>query len=324
MGTSIQADFPLTFGTLKTGFFLNEGFNTTGEVILCELSVPNKYKNPTAYLIDEGWVEASSPSPQTKKHKYDGGVLYIIAGSEGLTGAGILAAKSAWSTGLGAVVLITPKGLLEIYEKQLAQIIKKPVGGTNDVFFSETHLERVKEILNEKPGKLLIGPGLGRNPETIRFTHKLLQDYQGDTIIDADALFALSELEELTKPTSANWLLTPHPGELRTLTNKDVKFDHERLDVVKALTTEKNITILSKGMPGIVGTENGKFYITGYDTRAFTRAGFGDVLAGKVSAYWLISKSPDIACFKALLDGKDKANNYYSSHSDVLEPIDII
>ncbi|MDZ7808555.1 MAG: NAD(P)H-hydrate epimerase [Gracilimonas sp.] len=324
MGAAVQADYTLTFGALKTGFYLNDGFDTTGEVILCELSFPNKYKKASAYLIDKHWVESDGPTQQIRDHKYDGGVLYIIAGSEGLTGAGILSARSAWSAGLGAVVLITPKGLLEIYEKQLEQIIKKPVGDQEDILFKESHLKKVQEILNEKPGKLLIGPGLGRNSETIRFTQKLLADYQGDAIIDADALFALSELNELTKPKSAKWILTPHPGELKTLANKDVKSDHERLNSVKSLSAEYNITILSKGMPGIVGTENGKAYITGYDTRVFTRAGFGDVLAGKVSANWLISQSPEIACFKALLDGKDKANNYYSSHSGVLEPIDII
>ena len=57
-------------------------------------------------------------------HKYEHGVVYIIAGSEGLTGAAILSALSAWNTGVGAVILITPKGLLPIYEKHLIHIIK--------------------------------------------------------------------------------------------------------------------------------------------------------------------------------------------------------
>lgn len=324
MGSVVQADCTLTFGALKTGFYLNEGFDTTGEVILCELSFPNKYKQASACLIDQQWVDQNTSSQKSREHKYDGGVLYIIAGSEGLTGAGILAARSAWATGLGAVVLITPKGLLQIYEKQLEQIIKKPVGNKGDVHFRDSHFGTVKDILSEKPGKLLIGPGLGRDPETISFTQNLLSDYTGDAIIDADALFALSELKSFSKPNTANWIITPHPGELETLTNEDLKHDHERLKTVKKLAAEKNITILSKGMPGIIGTENGEIYITGYDTRSFTRAGFGDVLAGKVSAYWLISQNPDIACFRALLDGKTKAFNYYSSHSGVLEPIDII
>lgn len=324
MGSAVQTDFTLSFGALKTGFFLNEGFDTTGEIILCELSFPNKYKEPEAYLIDWDWVEANSPSPKPKGHKYDGGVLYIIAGSEGLTGAGIMAAKSAWKTGLGAVVLITPKGLLEIFEKQLVQIIKKPVGDIGDLYFKESHFEKVLNILNEKPGKLLIGPGLGRQEETIKFTQKILQEFEGDSVIDADALFALSQLDSWERPGSSNWILTPHPGELKSLFNEEVSDDLERMKLTSLKAKAEKIIILSKGMPSIVGTESGDSYLTGYDTRIFSRAGFGDILAGKTAAYWLKFSSNELACFYALLDGFEKSQQYYAANSGSLEPIDII
>ncbi|MGN8224665.1 NAD(P)H-hydrate epimerase [Gracilimonas sp. BCB1] len=324
LGTAVQTDFTLSFGTLKTGFYLNQGFDTAGEVILCELSFPNKFKKPTAALIDRSWVEAASPSPKKQKHKYEGGVLYIIAGSEGLTGAGILAAKSAWSAGLGAVILITPKGLLEIYEKQLVQIIKKPVGGPDDGYFKEEHGEHVLNIIAEKPGKVLIGPGLGRHQETIRFTQHILQHFEGDVIIDADALFALSNMEDRKKPEGSKWIFTPHPGELKTLFNQEVQDDFDRLNLTKEKAREEKITILSKGMPTIVGTETGDAYLTGYETRIFSRAGFGDVLAGKVGAYWLKYSSSELACFYGLLDGFQKAQQYFVENSGSLAPIDII
>lgn len=324
LGLAVQADYTLSFGALKTGFFLNEGFDAVGEVILCELSFPNKYKTPDAYLIDRDWVEANSSTPQQRKHKYDGGVLYIIAGSEGLTGAGILAAKSAWKTGLGAVVLITPKGLLEIYEKQLEQIIKKPVGDSDDVYFRESHYEEVLKLLDEKPGKLLIGPGLGRQEETIRFTQKILQKFEGDSVIDADALFALSQLDKWERPGSSNWILTPHPGELKSLLSTDVNDDYDRMIRSSKKARDEQLTILSKGMPSIVGTESGVLYLTGYDTRIFSRAGFGDVLAGKIGASWLQFSSVEMACFNALLDGFKKVQQYYEANSGSLEPIDII
>lgn len=324
LGTVVQADFTLSFGALKTGFYLNQGFDTSGEVILCELSFPNKYKKPSATLIDKDWVDAVSPPSQKPKHKYEGGVLYIIAGSEGLTGAGILAAKSAWETGLGAVVLITPKGLLEIYEKQLVQIIKKPVGDRNEVYFKEEHVEQVLDIIAEKPGKILIGPGLGRQQETIRFTQSILRNFEGDVLIDADALFALSKMETRKRHEGSNWVLTPHPGELKTLFNQEVHDDFDRLNLTKQKAREEKITLLSKGMPSIVGTQTGDAYLTGYETRIFARAGFGDVLAGKVGAYWLKYSSSELACFYGLLDGFQKAQQYFVENSGSLAPIDII
>jgi NAD(P)H-hydrate epimerase len=324
LGTAVQADFTLSFGALKTGFYLNQGFDTTGEVILCELSFPNKYKNPAAVLIDRSWVEAASPAPKKQKHKYDGGVLYIITGSEGLTGAGILAAKSAWSAGIGAVILITPKGLLEIYEKQLVQIIKRPVGDRDDVYFKESHIEQVLDVITEKPGKVLIGPGLGRQQETILFTQNVLSNFEGDVLIDADALFALSKMGHRKRPDGSEWILTPHPGELKTLFNQDVNDDFDRLNLTKEKALEEKVTILSKGMPSVVGTETGDAYLTGYETRIFSRAGFGDVLAGKVGAYWLKYSSSELACFYGLLDGFQKAKPYLVENSGSLAPIDII
>ncbi|MBD3616771.1 MAG: NAD(P)H-hydrate epimerase [Gracilimonas sp.] len=324
LGVAVRADFTLSFGALKTGFYLNMGYDCTGEVILCELSFPNKYKNPTAYLIDQSWVEANTPSPRKNKHKYDGGVLYVIAGSEGLTGAGILAAKSGWATGLGAVVLITPKGLLEIYEKQLVQIIKKPVGDKEDLFFKKSHLKKTLEILREKPGKLLIGPGLGRQKETIRFVQNILQEFKGDAVIDADALFALSKMDGWEKPKSANWILTPHPGEFESLLHEKLSDGFNRLKLSAEKAKEHKITLLSKGMPTMVGTESGDIYLTGYDTQIFSRAGFGDVLAGKVGAFWLTYSTAESACFHALLDGLEKSQQYFAQESGSLEPIDII
>lgn len=324
MGDAVKADFTLTFGALKAGFYLNDGFELSGEIILCELPFPNHYKEKAAYLIDEAWTNSSAKKESQRSHKYDGGVLYVIAGSQGLTGAAVLACKSAWATGIGAVVLITPKGLLNIYEKNLIQIIKKPVGTDEDVAFSEKHLDKVQKILSEKPGKLLFGPGLGREPETMTFVQQLLSDYEGDCIIDADAIFALSQNEGWEKPSKANWIITPHPGELKTLLDSDISDDFDRLLQVTKFAKEKGITILSKGFPGIIGTTSGDAYLTGYDTRIFSRAGFGDVLAGKVSAFLLKNNNPNMASIEALLDGKNKAFAYSDSEKKYVEPIDLI
>lgn len=324
MGTVVQADFTLTFGTLKTGFYLNKGFDVSGEVVLCDLPFPNKYRKAAANLIDRSWVDANSADPKKQKHKYEGGVLYVIAGSEGLTGAAILVAKSAWSAGLGAVIIITPKGLLEIYEKNLVQIIKKPVGNATDFYFRESHLQEVQDILAEKPGKLVIGPGLGRKKETINFTQQLLKSYEGDAVIDADALFALSKSKDWQRPKSSSWILTPHPGELHSLLDSDVSDGYERMIQVSKSSKEKEVFMLSKGLPSILGTVSGDIYLTGYDTRIFSRAGFGDVMAGKIGAFWLKFNFPDLACLHALLNGYEKSIQYFESNSGSLEPLNII
>lgn len=320
LGNAVKANFTITFGALKPGFYLNDGINYSGEIVLCELPFPNHYRENTAYLLDENWV--SSNNDAIRNHKYDGGVLYIIAGSEGLTGAAVLAAKSAWNTGIGAVILITPKGLLPIYEKNLIQIIKKPVGSNSCTQFSKQHLPEIEQLISEKPGIVLIGPGLGRSDVTIEFAQHFLGNFKGNCVIDADALFALS-LKKIDKPEHASWILTPHPGELTTLLDDEVSDDFERFKQTSTFSKSINSTVVSKGYPTIVTDSKGNAFFTSYDTRIFSRAGFGDVLAGNIAANYLLLKNSNLACFTALLHGKHKADQFLATKPQI-EPLDLI
>lgn len=168
MGTTITATTTFTFGGRKLGLYLNNGPEKAGTIHYCELPFPNAFKEECkTFLLDEKWVQFDRPIPN--RHKYNSGVLYIIAGSEGLSGAAIMAARSAWAEGLGAVILICPKGMLSIYEQTLPSIIKKPIGDRNDLYFKDNHSNKVLEILSEKEGTLLLGPGLGREQSTVDF-----------------------------------------------------------------------------------------------------------------------------------------------------------
>jgi NAD(P)H-hydrate epimerase len=323
MGCAITADRTFGFGSRKQGFYLNEGPSLTGTVDYCELPFPNKYKSPcTNFLLDDDWISIDPPKPG--KHKYDSGILYIVAGSEGLTGAAMMAAQSAWAEGLGAVILICPRGILNVYEQNLPSIIKKPVGSRDDYFFSKTHVGSVLEIIREKEGKVLLGPGLGRDESTVEFVGAFLSKNSSDTVIDADGLWCLAQRSEWKKPEQSNWILTPHPGELSQLTNQEISSDEQRLNIIHQFAEEHKLTVLSKGMPGIVGTPSGKCYLTNYNTRYFARAGTGDVLAGKIGAFSALGHSPDISCAMGLLRGKQKLNNHLQNTEGLPEPKDFI
>lgn len=323
MGNVIKVSRTFTFGGRKQGFYLNDGPSATGTIDYCELPFPNAYKSKCkTFVLDSDWVP--SPSKTPGNHKYDSGVLHIVAGSEGLTGAAIMAAKSAWAEGLGAVILICPRGLLPVYEQNLPSIIKKPVGNKNDYYFKEEHAEQVQKVIQEKESSMLLGPGLGRNAGTISFVEQLLTKTKTDTIIDADGLWCLSQLEQWPKTEHSNWIVTPHPGELKNLTEDEITDGHQRLEAVRKLSQEKSTTILSKGMPGIIGTPSGKYYLTNYNTNYFSRAGSGDVLAGKVSAFSALGLAADISCAAALLDGRQKLVKLLANSREIPEPTDFI
>lgn len=323
MGTAVQADQTFAFGGQKQGFYLNDGPSSTGKITYCELPFPNRYKSECqTFLLDQSWVQAKPQQPG--HHKYASGVLYIIAGSEGLTGAAVLAAKSAWAEGLGAVILITPRGLLSVYEHNLPSIIKKPVGESSDNHFTKDHLPEVLQIVQTKKGAVLLGPGLGRKEETTLFTNHFLAQNTKDIVIDADGLWSLAQSDQWNKPEQSQWVLTPHPGELNRLGDKVVEDSYERLNFARKLSSAHKITVLSKGEPGIIGTSSGKCYLTNYNTRYFARAGCGDVLAGKVGAHLALGNNPENSCAQALLNGKRKLDQYLQDATDLPEPKNFI
>lgn len=145
-------------------------------------------------------------------------------------------------------------------------------------------------------------------------------------MIDADALFALDEATIQQKPANTQWILTPHPGELsRLLTDSNsLDDDSNRMIQVSAFAKKHNSTILSKGYPGILASKNGEAFLTTYDSRIFARAGFGDVLAGKIGAFWLTEQNEIIASSKALLQGYQKARLVLEMGKNAPEPLDII
>ncbi len=321
MPEAVRANHTLSFGIRKLGFYLGSGPEYTGQIHPFDLSFPAHLREYTCSLLSP---ESDSYLPtihRKARHKYADRVVYIIAGSEGLTGAAIMASRSSWSSGAGAVILITPKGLLNIYEQTLPEIIKAPVGYDSDFHFKSGHLESVTEILSQKQGVLLIGPGLGRNPDTIAFTKQLLTSFKGTVLIDADALYAL---EDSGKPEESDWVLTPHPGEAAALRGKPFTDDYERINWSAEFSIQKGITLVSKGSPTFIGTKSGENYLTGYDTQIFSRAGFGDILAGSISAYIAITNDPSWSSARALLDGYRKATEIEKRTGKPLKPIDLL
>ena len=125
-------------------------------------------------------------------------------------------------------------------------------------------------------------------------------------VVDADALFALAQSGEWwtnLKPYSA--ILTPHPGEMATLTGlsrKDVQAD--RINVAKKFAAQWQQVVVLKGAFTVVASPDGRTTILPFATPALATAGTGDVLAGIIVAMLAQKLSPyDAAIAGAYLHG---------------------
>jgi len=302
-GVAVYADFTCTFGTQKIGLYINEGPDHSGIITFIDLPFPSFLRTNYITSVNEHLKSVLPEISRSARHKYESGVVHLVAGSKGLTGAAIMAAKSAWKQGAGSVILYAPEKLLSVYETTLPHAIKVPL--PNAECYLPSHSKIILERISEKPGVLLIGPGIGTKADTKDFVFRILNEYSGPAVIDADALAAWETIKEIEPDTRKNWLLTPHPGEAKKYLNLN-SLKKDPISAAAQFSAKHNLSLLLKGKPVVYISESGTPFITGYNTSPFARAGFGDVLSGTIAAIWGITGSAKWAPVYALLDGYKK------------------
>ena len=290
MGICVNATVTFMFGTRKTGLYLEYASDYTGDIQFIPLQFPSNYLHSNTYLLNRELFNSIPAANRIARHKYENGVVHVLAGSEGLTGAAITACRSAWKNGAGAVFLYAPKKLLPIYEITLPEIIKIPLGNDEDAHYKISHSEKIITQLNNKPGILLAGPGVGTVKETQNCLETVFRSYRGKAIIDADALLLWDELKVLAADEQNDWMFTPHIGEAKTYMNANFSDDLSRLSWSAKISNEHKCSMIMKGNPTFLTTPDNGSFLTEYSTHMFSKAGFGDQLAGAVAAQTIIRK----------------------------------
>ena len=123
-GAVIHADYTVTMGTLKRAHILYPGNEYCGSVRVSPIGIPGG----AADEFPAEWVTAADVKPlipvRTRiSHKGSNGYLGIIAGSQGMAGAGLLAAQGALYAGAGKISLFTPQSPAEELTGLLPEIM---------------------------------------------------------------------------------------------------------------------------------------------------------------------------------------------------------
>ncbi len=333
LGTAVHASKTLQFGLRKLGCHLGSGPALSGERTLIPLPFPNVYKKAvTIRLVDEAYDPDADlgdvrPTGRSNLHKYSNGVVHVIGGSTGLTGAPLYAGRAAWALGMGAVQLIHPHGWLSAMDLHAPELIKKPVGPAGAESFTSDDIDTTLSIINEREGVTVIGPGIGRNPGTMEFVRGVIGRSEGPIIVDADGLRALhGSFKTITDRKHPELvILTPHPGELAFLAGESFDNDFERMKLTSRVARHTGCTVLAKGNPVLVhASPENQTLLTGYDTSGFARAGFGDILAGHISAFLARGNTSLRSCENGLLHGHIKLSQIAAQGTRFPEPYDLI
>lgn len=122
-------------------------------------------------------------------------------------------------------------------------------------------------------------------------------------LIDADGLNNLS-WQDITR-IKAPFVVTPHPGELSRLINKEVdEILKAPLNLTRELSREITGVLVLKGAPTLIAHQ-GKVYINPVYDSALATAGSGDVLSGIIGGLMGMGVNvPDAALLGVYIHGE--------------------
>ena len=214
------------------------------------------------------------PDRQPDSHKGDYGKILLLCGSRGYTGAAALAAMGALRSGAGLVYLGVPESIYAIEAVKLTEAIVFPLPEENGTLCSDA-LARIYEMLPNMDA-VLIGPGLGYNPQTRLVTEAVLKSFHGPVVVDADGINVLKGHIDILRERHAPTILTPHSGEFARIGGKETP---DRLSGAMDFAQKYGCILLLKGHRTVI-TDGDRHYINTTGNPGMATGGSGDVLAG--------------------------------------------
>ncbi|MCP4482364.1 MAG: NAD(P)H-hydrate dehydratase [bacterium] len=265
-------------------------------------------QNITQQFIDE-YFKRPENLRLANSSKYDYGHVLVVAGSYGMLGAAILAAKAALKSGAGVVTCAVPEGIALVAMEHFVEVMVLAVPSKQGKFFDEDSLQFLKLFLMKRQVDVIVlGCGIGRQPETIKFVNRFVNEVKVPMVIDADALFSLSFSRWENNMSDLPVIMTPHEKELQRLLDltlvNDIKNNRSRF-CQKAAKKFSMICVL-KGHKTLLSNGSELWQNTTGNTGMAT-AGTGDVLAGVIAGLFAQNNQKgffDVAKVAVFLHGK--------------------
>jgi NAD(P)H-hydrate epimerase len=281
-GAAVRAALTVTFHGDKPGLHIEPGRARAGEVVVADIGIPAPgTSTPSAWLAGPG--AGRVPAKRGHGDKYAAGAVLVVAGSPGLTGAGMLCATATLRAGAGLTVAAVPASLQPLYASHLVEIMSAPIPDVEGHFTDASVDAVVAEA--RRVGAIALGPGLGRSEATTAFVLAVLEAIDLPTVVDADGLWHLSGRPSWLAGRGAPTVITPHSGEAaRLLGVARGQVDAGRLDAARRLADASRTVTVLKGPGTIVADSDGMVVMDGVGTSALASAGTGDVLTGVIAA----------------------------------------
>ena len=281
-GDAVEADHVVTFHEMKPGLT-----DLDAAVTVADIGIPaaaERFVGPGDLLGRERAAES---------HKGDHGELLVIGGGP-YTGAPALTGQAALRAGADLVHVACPESVAPRVQSYSENLIVHPLAGEHVArSVVDDLLSRAAEV-----DTVVCGPGLGDSESTRAAVGAFLEHYDGQAVIDADALSVVPEAD-----TGATLVCTPHHGELAGMGGPRADDREQLADRVADFAADLGHTLLVKGAHDIISDgEVTRINRTG--NPGMTVGGTGDVLAGVVGALLATEEPRAAAAVGAYVTGR--------------------
>jgi NAD(P)H-hydrate epimerase len=268
----IRADYTFTLQAIKPSFLMadNQEFLGKWQVLdigLLEHDCPISVQYHTS---DLSTIKPLLRSRDQYGNKGTFGHGLLIAGSYGMAGAAILAARACLRSGIGKLTVHTPKTNNAILQQAIPEAV---------IHHDEENYFFTTSIRTDSFNAMAIGPGLGEKKDTAIAFIGQLSHAKIPTIIDADGLNILAGHKGWIPQIPKDTILTPHPKEFsRLFGESESAFD--MLIKAREEAIRSHLFIILKGHYTAICCSDGDICFNTTGNSGMATAGTGDVLTG--------------------------------------------
>ncbi|MBQ9357493.1 MAG: NAD(P)H-hydrate dehydratase [Prevotella sp.] len=269
----IRASLTLTLQQKKLSFLFPENQQFTGDIEVLDIGLsPEGIESIEAHFT---LTQPNEVAPLLKPrspfaHTGSMGNALLVAGSYGMAGAAILAAKACLRSGAGKLIVHTPRRNAPMLQVAVPEAV--------------LHLDREETAFSEAAPldglqALAIGPGLGTGEQTSIAMISQLRRAQCPAVIDADALNILAARHAWLQQLPKGVILTPHPKELERMEGQCTD-SYELLSKARLLAEHLQGYVILKGHYTAICMPDGHIAFNTTGNAGMATAGSGDVLTG--------------------------------------------
>jgi NAD(P)H-hydrate epimerase len=279
-GAAVRAELTVTFAHKKRGLCTPLGQTLAGRVEVVDIGIPPGLVERVGYgaALVEASDAALAVAPRTPlSHKGSSGRVLVVAGSEGHVGAALLAAHGALRTGAGLVTIAARPEVASTLEQRVLEAMTARI--------DPEAVESSLGTLLEPTDVVAIGPGFGLDAFARRAVNRVVLEWPGTIVVDADAVSLFKGRVNELANAKGKLVLTPHPGELARLlgiSSADVEAD--RFGALATAVERTRAVVLLKGSATLVGAPGQRIHVNSTGHPVLATGGSGDVLSGVIAA----------------------------------------